>query len=130
MSIDWGKVKTAETKTAEALKILRGRVAAARYSHEVKGIVVNGMAVDTGRDSQGLVAGACLAAVIDSNYSVNWKCQDGTFLVLDSTQIIAVATAIRAHVQACFDREHIVLQAIEDNTFTEELLLTGWPGDE
>ncbi|MNQ74646.1 hypothetical protein D3C85_894100 [compost metagenome] len=98
-----------------------------RYNHEVSGITVAGMAVDTGRDSQGLIAGACLAAIIDPDYVVNWKTSSGEFLPLTAQQIIGVATAVRAHVQACFNREHELVTMIDNNTFLESMLEQGWP---
>lgn len=128
--IDWGKVISVEYKAVEALAALKQQVATERYNNEVKGIIVNGMPVDTGRDSQGLIAGACLAAVIDPAYIVNWKCAGGIFLQLTAQQIIGVATAVRAHVQACFNREHELLTAIDNNTFTDDMLEQGWPVNE
>lgn len=125
--INWDKVVTVESRAAEALAALKKQVSSVRYDNEVKGITVLDIPVDTGRDSQGLIAGACLAAVIDPTYTVNWKCSNGVFLQLDATQIIGVATAVRAHVQACFDREHQVMTAIENGTFVETMLTEGWP---
>ncbi|MNC51120.1 hypothetical protein D3C75_1003990 [compost metagenome] len=58
---------------------------------------------------------------------MNWKCSSGLFIPLTSQQIIGVATAVRAHVQACFNREHEILTAIEANEFTETMLTEGWP---
>ena len=128
--IDWTQVVTVEDKATKALASLMQQVAAVRYENEIKGIIVQGIPVDTGRDSQGLIAGACLAAVLDPEYSVNWKCPGGTFIQLTAQQIIGVATAVRAHVQACFDREHQLLTAIEANEYTAEMLATGWPSNE
>lgn len=128
--IDWSKVVTVESKATADLAALKKSIAAARYEHEISGIVVSGMEVDTGRDSQGLIAGACLAAVIDPNYVVNWKCAEGIFLPLTATQIIGVATAVRAHVQACFDRESVLLSAVADESYTPEMLTQGWPTNE
>jgi len=125
--INWDKVVTAESKVADALNSLKKRVASVRYDNEVKGIVVQDILIDTGRDSQGLIAGACLAAVIDPEYVVNWKCSSGLFIPLSAQQIIGVATAVRAHVQACFNREHEILTAIEADEFTETMLTEGWP---
>ncbi|MNG20946.1 hypothetical protein D3C84_1052530 [compost metagenome] len=85
------------------------------------------MPIDTGRDSQGLIAGAALAAVIDPQYSVNWKAADGQFVSLTGQQIIGVASAVRAHVQACFDREAVLLAELDAGTFTEGMLDEGWP---
>ncbi|MNC14186.1 hypothetical protein D3C75_619520 [compost metagenome] len=125
--IDWGKVVTVEDKAVTALADLKYKVAMTRYNHEVSGITVAGMAVDTGRDSQGLIAGACLAAIIDPDYVVNWKTSSGEFLPLTAQQIIGVATAVRAHVQACFNREHELVTMIDNNTFLESMLEQGWP---
>lgn len=128
--IDWNQVVTAEHKADEALSSLKKQVASVRYDNEVRGIVVQDILVDTGRDSQGLIAGACLAAVLDPNYSVNWKCSGGLFIQLTAQQIIGVATAVRAHVQACFDREHQLLTLIDAGTYTEDMLTQGWPSNE
>ncbi|MNV48109.1 hypothetical protein D3C71_1400000 [compost metagenome] len=125
--IDWGKVVTVEDKAVTALADLKYKVAMTRYNHEVSGITVAGMAVDTGRDSQGLIAGACLAAIIDPDYVVNWKTSSGEFLPLTAQQIIGVATAVRAHVQACVNREHELVTMIDNNTFLESMLEQGWP---
>ena len=124
--INWDKLVTQEDKAIKELDNIRKRVAAVRYANEVRGIIVQDIPVDTGRDSQGMIAGACLASVLDSNYEVNWKCSGGVFIKLNAQQIIGVATAVRAHVQMCFDREHELLSAIEDNTFTESMLEEGW----
>jgi hypothetical protein len=56
---------------------------------------------------------------------------DGTFVPLDAQAITAVAMAVRAHVQACFDKEAELKAQIEAATTAEELaalaLNTGWP---
>lgn len=89
----------------------KSEIAAARYAAETSGTMANGVTIDTGRDSQALITGAALAAVIDSSYSLNWK-TDAGFIHLTATEIIAVAQAVRAHVQSCFDREgELVAQA-------------------
>lgn len=125
--------------TAEGLPILidppikvptaddhRAAVAAERYKRETAGIMVGDMAIDSGRDSQALITGAAVAAMLDPAYSCNWKTPAG-FVQLDAAQIIAVASAVRAHVQACFDREGEILGAIELGTYTEAMLEEGWP---
>ena len=56
---------------------------------------------------------------------------DGTFVTLDAAAIAAVAMAVRAHVQACFDREAEMKAQIELAITAEEIaaidLNTGWP---
>lgn len=101
-------------------------IAERRYQAEIAGIAFNGMPLDTGRDSQALVTGAALQAVIDSAYTCQWKTSEG-FIDLDAQQIIAIASAMRAHVQACFDREAALLDALDAGTYTDDQLDQGWP---
>jgi hypothetical protein len=101
-------------------------IAAKRYEHETAGITLQGMAIDTGRDSQGLITGAVVQAMLDPSYTLNWKTAVG-FVQLTAVQIIGIATAVRAHVQACFDREATLLVALQDGSFSPELLSEGWP---
>lgn len=98
----------------------KAEIAAARYDAETAGTTVNGVLIDTGRDSQALITGAALAAVIDGEYSLNWKTESG-FIHLSAPEIIAVAQAVRAHVQHCFDREG-ELVALVDAAKTEDEL--------
>ena len=101
-------------------------IAALRYTAETAGTTVEGMPIDTGRDSQGLITGAALAAMLDPAYSVRWKTVTG-FVDLTSQQIIGVASAVRAFVQASFDREAVLLGAVADGSITAEMLEEGWP---
>lgn len=123
----WGNTPTVEDEplppppTFDELKTQKKvEIAAARYARETAGTTVNDTPIDTGRDSQALITGAALAAVIDSSYSLNWK-TDAGFIHLTAPEIIAVAQAVRAHVQACFDRE-AELVALVDSAQTEEEL--------
>jgi hypothetical protein len=109
-----------------ALPDYPARIADRRYRAETAGILVNGMPLDTSRDSQALVTGAALAAVVDPGYHCQWKTIEG-FVDLDAQTIIALASALRAHVQACFDREAELLDALEAGTYTDALLEQGWP---
>ena len=52
-------------------------IATRRWQAEVAGITVNGMQVDTGRDSQALITGAAVSAMLDPTYSVRWKTAAG-----------------------------------------------------
>ena len=102
------------------------QIAAVRYLHETAGITVNGVSIDTNRDSQALITAAALSAVIDPTYACIWKALSGP-VELTATQLIAVATAVRAHVQACFDRECQLLEALAEGTYTIDMLDHGWP---
>lgn len=102
------------------------RIAATRYGHEVGGTTVEGMRIDTSRDSQQLVTGAALAALMDSSYSCNFKTANG-YVLLGAELLKAVASAVRAHVQGCFDREAELLAAVADGSFVESMVDQGWP---
>ena len=73
---------------------------------------------------------AVAGAQIDPNTVINWKMADGTFVSLDAQAFTAVAMAVRAHVQACFDKEAVLKAAIEAAITAEEIaaadLNTGW----
>lgn len=101
-------------------------IAARRYREETRGITLAGESIDTGRDSQALITGAALAAVIDPAYTCNWKTTTG-FIALDAPQIIGIASAVRAHVQACFDREAELVSAVVDDAFAVSMIEEGWP---
>ena len=67
-----------------------------------------------------------MSALIDAGYRCNFKTASG-FVDLDAAQILEVSSAVRAHVQACFDREKTLLELIEAGEFSDEVLSGGWP---
>ncbi|SCW97577.1 protein of unknown function [Pseudomonas sp. NFACC15-1] len=101
-------------------------IARVRYQHETAGITVNGVNIDTHRDSQALITAAALSAVIDPTYVCVWKALSGP-VTLTATQLIDIATAVRTHVQASFDRECQLLTALAEGTYKVDMLDHGWP---
>lgn len=101
-------------------------IAARRYEAEVGGITLNGMHIDTDDRSKLLINGAALEATIDPEYVMQWKTPTG-FAELTGAQVIGIARAVRAHVQACFDREAELLAALDAGTLTAAMLNEGWP---
>lgn len=101
-------------------------VAVERYKREATGVNVDGLQIETTRDSQALIASTGLSAVLDPEYRCNFKTVGG-FVEIGAAQIITIAKAVRAHVQACFDRELTLLRAIEAGEYQAEMLLEGWP---
>lgn len=91
-------------------------IAQARYNAEIAGID----GIKTDRESQALITGAALKAMQDNTYTCKWKGIDG-FVELTAPEIIAVADAVRQHVQSCFDREAELLPLIEAAESPEEL---------
>lgn len=126
MTIDWTKVITAEDKFQKAKEDKKASIAQARYEAEIAGATINGVLIKTDRETQAVLTSACLQAYIDSGYSLNWKTGDGTFVSLSGEQIMAFGTAVRAHVQACFDHEAELLPLIESATTQEELQKISW----
>lgn len=64
--------------------------------------------------------------MLDPVYSVRWKTV-ACFVDLAAQQIIGVDSAVLAFVQACFDREAVLLGAVADGSITAEMLEEGWP---
>lgn len=91
--------------TLQEVKVSKlAEIAAARYAAEISGVNIGGAKVRTDRESQAMITGAALAATQDMDYTCRWKTENG-FVTLTAAQIVAVATAVRSHVQAQFDRE-------------------------
>ena len=121
---EWAELNPAQVVdiSLEVLKeAKKTEIAAARYAAEIAG--VNGIRTD--RESQSLITGAALKASMDSTYSCRWKTEAG-FVTLTAAQIIAVADAVRAHVQSCFDREAELLPLIESAGTQAELDAINW----
>jgi hypothetical protein len=116
---------TAELLAAETAQQGQ-RIAARRYQAEVGGITVGGLPVDTDDRSKLLINGAAVEAMLDPAYVLRWKA-GGEFVDLTAEEVIGVARGVRAHVQACFDREAVLLAELAAGTFTENMLDEGWP---
>jgi len=103
----------------------RKRIKERRDKALVSGTTINGVTVATDDLSQQRITGAALAATVDNTTTIKWKLPDDTFVTLDATQIIGIAQGVRAHVQACFDREAELLAAL--NTGEDYDIDAGWP---
>lgn len=110
---------------AQLKEAKRSEVAASRWQAEVSG--VNGIRTD--RESQSMITGAALKAMQDSEYACKWKTEAG-FVELTAAQILAIADAVREHVQGCFDREAELLALVEAATTPEEVELIRWEEEE
>jgi len=119
-----------EDFVAPTFEDLRNRkyreIATARYNAEIAGATINGVSIKTDRETQAVLTAACLQAYIDSGYSLNWKTGDGTFVSLPAEKIMAFGTAVRQHVQGCFDHEAELLPLIEAATTEAELDVVKW----
>ena len=120
-----------EIKAVTPLEYERGKklreLAERRWKEETGGITVQGMALDTSRESQALITGAALQATVDPDYSCRWKTAQG-FVSLTAGQILAIAGAVRAHVQACFDKEAELAGRIDAAGTPEAVRGISWDG--
>jgi hypothetical protein len=119
----WASLAEGKAAQIEAL-------AAKRYSVEIGGTTIGGVPIATDRDTQSKLVAIRILAKEDNAYTVRWKTSAG-FVTLDAATIIAVADGVRAFVQAAFDREATLIDAIEAATTLAELdaidLTAGWP---
>ena len=96
-------------------------IANARWHAETSGV----SDLRTDRESQSMITGAALKAMQDDTYSCRWKTEAG-FVELNAVQILAIADAVREHVQGCFDREAELLALVEAATTPEEVEAILW----
>jgi len=126
---EWEREWTVRPKTQaeldEDLKKKKAAIKARRDEAINAGTVIGGITVATDDLSQQRITGAALAATLDPSTIVKWKLPDDTFVTLDSIQIIGIAQGVRAHVQACFDRESELLDALDAGTAYD--IEAGWP---
>jgi hypothetical protein len=127
-----GQYEQTPVSIEQARAVKWAELANLRYEKETGGATLpNSMPVRTDRESQALLTGAAVAASLDPEYEVDWKTPAG-FVTLDATQLLAVAQAVRGHVQACFSNERAHAEAIAALTTIEAVaaydLSSGWPG--
>jgi hypothetical protein len=116
----------AEAVRPSAQDRLKAQVEARRDEAIAAGIVIDGLPVQTDDISQQRITGAALAASLDPTLEVRWKVGNGAFVTLDAASVIAIAQAVRAHVQACFDREADLRDAIDAGEAPD--VESAWPG--
>lgn len=118
--------------TFEQLKEIKlSSLANIRWAKETGGTTFNGMPLATDLTSQTKYVGAVVAAQISPLMTLKWKLSNGTFVDLDAAAITQVAMAVRAHIQACFDKEaelQALIEAAVDQTELDAIDITvGWP---
>ncbi|MBI6949039.1 DUF4376 domain-containing protein [Pseudomonas koreensis] len=101
-------------------------IAQERFRREGSGIAVAGLIIDSSRDSQSLIAGMAVSAMLDPEYRCSYKSVAG-FVDLTAQQILQIAQAVRSYVQACFDREKALSESARAGTLSSEMLTEGWP---
>lgn len=104
---------------------------AQRFAVETGGMMIGEVTIRTDRETAAIIMAAYVSAKDDPDFVVaNWKVATGVFVALDAATIIAIALALRAHVQAAFDREAELSAAIMAATTHEDLdailITAGW----
>ncbi len=120
------------TPTLEQAKALKlGALADQRWSVEVGGMVMDGLPIATDRATASILTAAYVTAKEDPDYSLRFKLGQGQFTTLTASTIIAIATLVRLHIQACFDREDELTDAVLAADSLKGLdaidITTGWP---
>lgn len=97
-----------EVKTAKLAEL-----AEARWREETGGLMLpDGTIIKTDRESQALLTGAALSATLDPGTGIEWKGVNG-WVTLTPAQVLEIAAAVRAHVQAAFTREKALSEQVE-----------------
>ncbi|WP_429813521.1 DUF4376 domain-containing protein [Ensifer sp. B1-9] len=109
---------------------LAAYTAAKRYTVEVGGIVVDGVRILTDRASQAMIAGAYVYVQHNPTETISFK-SGGGFVTLSAANVVTMANAVGAHVQACFAAEAAVLAAIAAETITDTAGIDAfaWPAN-
>lgn len=106
-----------------------------RWEVETGGCFIDGNAYATDRESQTKYTAVAVAiSQADPNtWSINWKTNDGQFVVLNAQQMMAVINMVMYHVQSSFNKEFEFIEAIDACTTVEEVLAidieSGWPSN-
>lgn len=108
-----GTIGSAVVQTLESAKADKlSQIAQWRYEREVSGVAVDGATIATDRDSQAKLSSAYASLKDGILSSVNWKAQDGSFVVMTAQSIATVAGAVAQHVQSCFNAEMALIQQV------------------
>lgn len=104
-----------------AKALLAEIVADKRWAKEIGGIQWGGHAIHTDRESQSKI----IAAYVASRDGVRsepsqWKTQGG-FVTITNADVIDLALAVQAHIQACYDSEKTMVEQIDGCGTLEEL---------
>lgn len=117
--------------TLPALRFqLKALAASKRYAVEVGGISIDGVKIDTSRESQNMIAGAHAYVIASGATSVQFKAASG-FVTLTAAEITAIALSVGSHVQACFAVEMDLDFRIDAGTIVDVDAVSGaaWPSN-
>lgn len=126
-----------DTELADRAKLLRNMrlelIPAERYKHEISGLIWSGVFIATDQTSQYKIQSA--RAAVQEGLRVDgsiWKCGDpqtGEILYRPTTnaEMIDIGNMVFTYIQSCYDREGVLMNAVKDGTYTDDMLNAGWP---
>lgn len=120
----WGKVALPEPYVRMRLKEY---AAAVRWAKTQGGVTLpGGMVIDTSEASKTKIDQAL--ALLEKGWAMtlNWKTRNN-WLTLDLATMTAIAQAVAAHEQACFDAEQAVTSAIDAGTVSTKAGVDAYP---
>lgn len=113
--------------------VLKSVAAAKRWEVENGGCAVAGFGVvPTDERTRAVLTAAYIKASTNPAYTIpKWKVGPGSYVTLTAAQIIAMANAVEAHVQACFSVNGDVDDEIDAETITtlEAIDAAAWPAN-
>lgn len=127
----WAKTQAGIDKDNKKLEELkqqkRDELAALRYQKETSGFTLSdGTKIYTDDRAQFKLKNVYDRAKSDPNYTRKWKGKNG-WVQLSNADIIALGDAIFGYIDALYDREEELSEAIELDINTD--ITTGWPGE-
>lgn len=120
------EIITTNNTLEHAISIKKQEIAYARMQAETSGTIINGININTDRDSQSKITGAAVQAIDDPSYTCQWKTDDGIFVTIDADTIKIIARGIRTYVQSCFDKEAAIISYLDTLTNKEDVDKVTW----
>lgn len=121
--------------TLEEYKAERiAEVAQKKWEVETGGLTVEGVFIDTTRESQSMITGAYNFALLNQStpdWTIDFRASTG-WITLTASEMIGIGAAVAAHVQASFTRYRALEESITACTTVAEVaaidINIGWPG--
>lgn len=123
--------------TLYELKVhVKNKIANKRWEVETGGIEIDQKKFSTDRESQTkyTAIAVSIAQSDPTNWSINWKTNDGSFVTLNAQEMSTVINLILGHVQSSFNREFDLITQIDSCETIDEILEidinSNWPPNE
>ena len=127
---NWTIIDLTEDEINNKIDDIINELAKIRYQHEIGGVNIGDIIIDTNRQSQALINGAYSTTLINPNTTINFKATTG-WINLNANDIINIATIVSMHVQSCFNRELELYTLIKSSNNINDIinidLNSGWP---